>query len=204
MVFPLAIFFQTFHGYFCFAFGPSISHVRLVGGNEVVRDQGRWWERRAVTLREERYAQCSMRTQEAHQLELAYYPHVSMIAALYVVLISTNSTQFTCLEPYGRMTAPLVLWGKDPFLFETIFYVLGSSTGLHRNAAEVAELHRRSWERKLLLLVAWVRVHLGSPVRQACWEACSALLCVSLYFFPHGPLCLCLTMPPELGFSFWF
>lgn len=62
-----------------------------------------------MTLREERYALCSLSTQEPHHLGLAYHPHVSMIAALYAVLISTNSTQSTCLEPYGRMTAPLVL-----------------------------------------------------------------------------------------------
>lgn len=62
MVFPLATFFKTFQGYFCFAFGPSISHIRLVGGNKVVGDQGKWWERRAVTLGDERYARWSMRT----------------------------------------------------------------------------------------------------------------------------------------------
>lgn len=174
----------------------------------MVGDQGKWWERRAVTLGDERYARWSMRTLPA----LPALPAGTALLSTFVY----DCCPVCCVDKHPLNSVYLLraLWKNDCsfgslrqgpiFIWDDILCPWVFDPGLHRNATEVAELHRRSWERKLPLLAAWVRDHLSSPVRQACWEACSAFLCVSLYFFPRGSLCLCLITPPEPGFSFWF
>lgn len=103
------------------------------------------------------------------------------IAAPHIVLISTSSTQFTCLEPSGGRAAPLALWEQGPILiWDNILFLWAFIPGPHGDAAEVAELPRSQWEWKPLLLVAWVRACFSNPARQADWEAYSAFLRVSL------------------------
>lgn len=120
------------------------------------------------------------------------------IAALCVVLISTNSTQFTFLEPSGITTAHQLSGGMDPFLLGTIFYVLEPSF-LNYIRVLLRQLSFPEGNGNGSPSHWWVgESSFSIPAGQTDWEAYSAALCVSLYFpFPHGSLCLCLTMPPE-------